>query len=382
MEEADGHRVLTFDQAQAMARERASVAQNRGPLRVAEAVEDYIQFLRVERKTSDDAQRRAAVHILPSLGSTRVSDLTTDQLVRWRDGLVKGGGFLRGRKKNGERRRKAEPLTADHRRARQATANRTWSILRGALNRAFKLGIVHDDLAWRRVKPFKNVSAARPGHLSVQECQRLLNAADATSGFRDLVHAALQSGCRYGELCRLRVRDYGRGKLVIHEAKSGKPRDVVLSEEGEQFFEQLVAGRSGEEFMLRNQGRILRAVKTERAQAELAGVEPDFTSIEQDPGDWRPSEQSRPMLEACRSANISPPIGFHGLRHTWASLSIESGLSLILAARNLGHSDTRMVEKFYGHLVEDFVSREIRKSAPTFGVVAQTNVRPLRRTPD
>jgi hypothetical protein len=37
------------------------------------------------------------------------------------------------------------------------------------------------------------------------------------------------------------------------------------------------------------------------------------------------------------------PINFHGLR----SLAVMNGMHLMVVARNLGHVDTRMVEKHY-----------------------------------
>jgi integrase len=42
----------------------------------------------------------------------------------------------------------------------------------------------------------------------------------------DLVHLALLTGCRYGELGRLRVADYNPdvGSLTIRDAKSGQAR--------------------------------------------------------------------------------------------------------------------------------------------------------------
>ena len=75
---------------------------------------------------------------------------------------------------------------------------RTVTVLKAALNRALR-GTDMSDRAWRLLKPLAGADAARPGHLSVAEAQRLVNAADAASGFRDLVQAALLTGCRYGE---------------------------------------------------------------------------------------------------------------------------------------------------------------------------------------
>ena len=83
---------------------------------------------------------------------------------------------------------------------------------------------------------------------------------------------------------------------------------------------------------------------------------------------WKKSEQGRPMLEACARAKITPRISFHGLRHTWASLAAMNGMPLMVLAKNLGHADTRMVEKHYGHLAPSFVADAIRASAPRYGI--------------
>ncbi len=45
-----------------------------------------------------------------------------------------------------------------------------------------------------------------------------------------------------------------------------------------------------------------------------------------------------------------------------------NGMQLMVVAKNLGHSDTRMVEKHYGHLSPSFVAEAVRKSAPRFGI--------------
>jgi integrase len=92
--------------------------------------------------------------------------------------------------------------------------------------------------------------------------------------------------------------------------------------------------------------------------------------------EWKQSHQLRPMRQACERAKIEPPVGFHQLRHTWASLSIKGGVPLPIVAKNLGHADTRMVEKHYGHLDEDHVTKTIRDRAPRFGKVA-SNVKAL-----
>jgi integrase len=94
---------------------------------------------------------------------------------------------------------------------------------------------------------------------------------------------------------------------------------------------------------------------------------------------WGKSHQHRPLKLACERARILPVLDFHSLRHSWASLSIMAGAPLLVVAQNLGHADTRMVERHYGHLAQSFVADTIRRTAPTFGL-ADTNaaVSPLR----
>jgi integrase len=244
------------------------------------------------------------------------------------------------RTRKGEAQKHAEMQKSDEAvRRRKASANRNWTVLRAALNLAFREGLVSSDAEWRRVKPFEKVAAARVHYLKVAEAKRLLNACEPD--FRRLAQAALETGCRYGELCRLKIKDFNpdAGTVAIHVSKTGKPRHVVLTEEGQAFFRQVCVGRGGGEFMLVKAGG----------------------------GPWLRSHQDKPMAEAVRRARISPPISFHALRHTWASLAVMAGVPLLVVAKNLGHADTKMVEQHYGHLAPSYVADAIRAGAPRFG---------------
>jgi hypothetical protein len=46
----------------------------------------------------------------------------------------------------------------------------------------------------------------------------------------------------------------------------------------------------------------------------------------------------------------------------------------MVVARNLGHSDTRMVEKHYGHSAPSYIADAIRAAAPKFGIEPDRNV--------
>ncbi len=69
--------------------------------------------------------------------------------------------------------------------------------------------------------------------------------------FRNIVKGALVTGCRYGELTRMRTAEFNAeaGTITVRESKSGKPRHVVLTDEGRALFAELTAGRSGRDLV-------------------------------------------------------------------------------------------------------------------------------------
>jgi integrase len=341
--DADGKTIFNYAQAYAIAIERHTANEPAdGPLTVKAALDLYFEYLKHQGKRLGYTAARANLHIVPALGMELVDKLDAKALRNWLFNVSKSAVGGRGRKD-------MVPQDDEAIRRRRSTANRVLTILKAALNHAFHEGLVNSDKEWRKVKPFENVDASRSRILTVDETRRLINASEPC--FRKLVQAAVSTGCRYGELTRLKVVDYNAdsGTLAIWQSKSGKSRDVYLTEEGITFFKQLTAGRDGTEFMLR---------KT-------------------DGGTWGVGHQTQPMKDAVERAKISPRITFHGLRHSYASLSIMAHTPLMVVAENLGHSDTRMVEKHYGHLTKSFRRTEIQKGAPTYGFAVGDTVVPL-----
>jgi integrase len=334
---ANGADVLNFFQAQKKARELAAKAKapaGGGEFTVAAALGAYFDRLEHEgSKTLRGSKGVAKRHIVPKLGAVRVHDLTRDMLAKWLTGLAGNAD---------------DPDTA---RAKRATANRILTILRAALNQAFREGKAVSDVPWRTVKPFGEVNTPRLRYFTKDEVQRLINAAHGD--FRSLVLGALHTGCRYGELCRLRAADFNAdaGTVFVSQSKSGKARHVVLTDEGRRFFEVLAAGRQGDALLF----------------------------LRDDCQPWAASHQIRRMGEACRGARITPAASFHIIRHTSASHMVMSGVPLNVVAHNLGHADTRMTERHYAHLAPSYVAETIRKFAPDFGTGEDTNVISIKR---
>src|SRR5262245_43019581 len=345
--DADGVSTLTFWQAQDRARELAAKrtakgGQRMGPYTVGGAIKDYVEHI-AEKPSCYEVRKRLTAYVPAKLANTDIAKLTKAELAAWHKSIAKEPPRVRTRDGERQRHRAVDMRDAETVRRRQDSANRILGMLMAALNLAVTEEQAPDG-PWRYVRPFKNVARSRVRYLTVAECKRLLNVCAAD--FRDLVHALLLTGCRYQEVARLRVEDFNpdAGTLHIRQSKTGRERQVILTEEGQQFFAQLAAGRRRADLMLGRQ--------------------------------WGKSNQAKPMAAACTRASIVPAVGLHQLRHTYASLAVMNGTPLIVIATALGHSSTRMVEKHYGHLSQSYIADAIRKGAPRFGKTP-SNVRAL-----
>jgi integrase len=325
LQDPDGVAVLDFSHAQRAARDWWRIAQRREeghdtrskPLTVADAVGDYLNaFERRGGKSVYETRRAAETHILPTLGRTLVTKLTASKIEDWHRGLAEKPALARTKPGHKPNHRKADK-SADGIRKRRATANRILTVLKAALNHAWKAGHISSDDAWRRVKPFKAVDSARVRYLTAAECVRLMNTCEPA--FRNLVQGALLTGCRYSELTAMHTADFNSdaGTVTVRESKAGKPRHVVLTNEGQRLFATLSAGRLGNDPIFT------------RADGEV----------------WGKSHQLRPMLDASHRAKIKPAISFHVLRHTHATTLAMNGVPMGVIAGQLGHADTRMTEK-------------------------------------
>jgi integrase len=354
----DGAEILSFAQAQHIARTRfiearreaAGLPAQSGPYTVATCLDEYIKWLEDNRKSSKDSRYRTDALIKPTLGDVACSKLKADHIRKWLEATARAAPRLRTKKSVAQKFRKIDTEDREETRRRRASANRVLTILKAALNRAWREGRIPSDTAWRTVEPFEEADAARVRYLTVAEAKRLVNASPAD--FKKLVQVALATGCRFGELAAMQTADFNpdSGTIHIRTSKSGKPRHVVLTEEGVALLKNLTAGRPGNTPIL----------------------------LKDDGGRWLKSHQSRPMAEACAAASISPPASFHTLRHSYASLSIMNGAPLLVVAKNLGHADTRMVEKHYGHLSASYVADAVRASAPRFGLLADNKIAALQ----
>jgi integrase len=169
--------------------------------------------------------------------------------------------------------------------------------------------------------------------LSFEEAGRLVEAADQE--WRAMILTALRAGLRVGELLALRWEDVdlSAGRLVVRRSvwrdivgtpKSGRDREVPLS------------------------GELAAALAAHRRRR----LHPGPLVFCADSGRMLGRQEARSPLErACRKAGLRN-VGWHVLRHSFASALVVRGVPIKAVQELLGHATIGMTER-YAHLSPD-----------------------------
>ncbi|MBI3129508.1 MAG: site-specific integrase [Candidatus Tectomicrobia bacterium] len=182
--------------------------------------------------------------------------------------------------------------------------------------------------------------------LDSEEADRLIEATDPD--WKPMITLALRTGLRLGELRALKWEDVDLkgGRLMVRRAawrntigtpKSGHAREVPLCDQ---------------------------AIATLRGHRHLKG---EFVFCAQD-GEMRSIPSCKhPLWRARRRAGL-PHLGWHTLRHSFASHLVMKGATLKAVQELLGHADIKMTMR-YAHLSPD-ARREAVKLLDGNGTIA------------
>ena len=211
-------------------------------------------------------------------------------------------------------------------------ANKGLELLRQIMNFAIARGHVETNPT-RDVKKNRRTPLAR--FLSREEIGRLHRVLDRQTGEgnreqADIVRLLLLTGCRRGEIVRLRWSEVRDGALELGDSKTG-PRKVPLNSQVWRILERRKRGRSPFVF-----------------PSPLDASRPRC-------GDLRLWYRVR------REAGIED-VRLHDLRHSHASHAVMNGVPVPVVSRLLGHSNVRMTLR-YAHLGD----REIEAAAERVG---------------
>jgi len=143
-------------------------------------------------------------------------------------------------------------------------------------------------------------------------------AAGTNQVLHDLILVGLHTGIRPGEIFGLRGNDINllNRKLSVVNTKTGKPRTIKMTLQVETALSRYI--KPGKENSYLFKGKV-------------------------------PNEA---LQSLCRCANI-PVLTFHGLRHTFATLALESGWSPRDVAKVMGHNKVSTTLDYYWQSIRD-----------------------------
>jgi integrase len=214
---------------------------------------------------------------------------------------------------------------------------------------------------------------------------------------RPVFAAAIFTGFRKGELCGLRKDDVHlvRRLVVARRSyerpfpKSKRQRVVAIPEEFVPFITYALRATKGpwlfpdETGAMRN--KTWQPEDVLRRALKRAGIVTGYTHVcrrktcryseEREDAEIRPCP--RCGFKLWPKAKVRE-IRFHDMRHTYASVLLMLGARLVSVQKLLGHSDPKITERRYGHLLPDFMKSEVDRLR--FGIDALAPLAPLTPT--
>ena len=277
-------------------------------------------------RTSIDTVRR---HLIPAFGSLPLSKLRPQHIQAHyaqalREGRLDGKGGLSPR-----------------------SVQRQHQVLHVALRHAVQWQILPLNPADALQPPRGPSAEIRP--LGLDEIQRLLTAADDTP-YGTLVHLALMTGLRSGELLGLRWADTDLETGAIHvqqvcqwlprQGFTFRPPKTPKSRRAVALSPDTVDRLRGHR---QRQLEARLALGPDYAAHDLVLATPLGTPID-------PSNLRRAWKAILRTAGIDH-LRFHDLRHAHASLMLQQGTHPKIVSERLGHSGVGITLNLYSHVV-------------------------------
>jgi integrase len=313
---------------------------------VRNLMDDYLAYQELKKRRSQaKTKRRIEANILPTLGNVPLRKLTHHQVENWFHTLAKATPRLRPKRLDEPVYRKvADPADEEYLRQRQSSANRVWNIFRSMLNFGYKQNKVASRLAWDKVQEFGAVNEPRIVEISFDQLTAVIDSCDPV--FQPMAKAALYTGARYGELCRMKVRDFNpkTSKVFLPKTKNSNSRYVFLHDEALEMFLELTTGRDPDEVIFLNNGN-----------------------------HWKRSNAQEPMHKAVDAAGVTRKFTFHQFRHQCACICLESGMTMEQVSQMLGHKSIAITQKYYARFSKDHMQEAVQRYAPRLRPVAPQN---------
>ncbi len=287
-------------------------------------------------------RRLIANHIEPSLGAIKLRKLDVATLDSFYRALTK---------------KKLAPATV-----RQAHA-----VIRSALKQGVKWDWIPINVAEKASPPrLRKATTTTPEPVDVS---RLVEraAAGRYPEFATMLHLAVITGARRGELCGLRWSDLDtkRAELLIQRSMYETTEREILGKDTKTHQARRIALDEG----------TMRELERHRAwmasRSEFCGVALDtqaylFSDHERGVEPWRPDRVSLAFRRLCAELEL-PGIRFHDLRHFAATNLLSAGIDVRTVSGRLGHANAATTLGTYAH----FVGAADRNAADVLGKVVR-----------
>ena len=312
-----------------------------GRFAVEDACKEYVEHQRREKgdEAAEDAQwrfERSEIYGGTKFGLTEVTKLRAVSIREWRAKLGVKDDEGRKMEKSGQ--------------------NRMMTCLRAALNLAVENDRVPESCRkqWRggkkgKVQQYTNADGRRHNFFTVEQRRALLAAPPEGETVGELMRGALLTGARPGELPKVKRSAYDSrtGTVKLKSGKSGT-RDVTLSPAGIALFDRLAKSRAPDELLFtRDDGEPWTRIEWSRRIRDAAEAAAAKAAAEA-------AEATDPNF---KKLTIPPNVCLYDFRHTYISQAIRDGVTVLEVARLTGTS-VQMIQKHYGHLVQQDALRE------------------------
>ncbi len=215
-------------------------------------------------------------------------------------------------------------------------------------------------IRWEIMDKNPNLKANKPKKIRTEKCfydlnqvKKLLDVLDNESlKNKALIVLALDSGARRSEICALRWSDIDFDTRMMSITKSLKVVEGVVDEKTTKTESSIRTIKLSESTinLLKEYKEWQEAYKKVYKRRWTGKDNRIFTSV--DGGYMHPSTCDHIIRKIVRKYNLDH-ISFHELRHTCASLLINSGIDPKTVSKRLGHADTSITMEIYTHVFQE-----------------------------
>ena len=280
--------------------------------------ETFIPKLRGEQRNYQAHASMFRNHVEPALGQLRLDDVTEHHVVEMRDALLKKPVA------DGKWATQVGQTLAD------STVKRVMILVRHIFNVALKekvAGLHENPTRHLRLTTMRKVKGT---FMTKDELQRLICVVEKRDpGYLEMVKLMVLTGLRRGNVLNMRWE-----WVNLEQGSVQVPPEADKAKQGFTKY-------------LSQQALAILVQRFERLQVGQVGGEWVFPN----PKTGKPYSSRRSMWETCRKEAGLGKLRYHDLRHTFASMMLESGSDIIDVQKALGHTQLKTTA-VYLHLTE------------------------------